>query len=139
MRKINIAILFANLLTGLASLMHAFVGDTELIWIEPAASEINWAEKQQIWTMVRCGWHWISFDLLFASISLGVVNFTNYFGHRKTFFQIMSFYFLGYAVVWICVILVSRSFPNHFLQLGQWLLLLVISGFIYYGASRENA
>jgi hypothetical protein len=34
--------------------------------------------------MARCGWHWVSFDLLFAAIGLGLVNFTNYFNDEKT-------------------------------------------------------
>jgi hypothetical protein len=99
MKKISIPILFANILTGLAFLAHTFGGDIEINSIQPVINTNNWAEKQQIWTMARCGWHWISFDLLFASIALALINFTNYFDNKKTILQLLSFYFFGYAIV----------------------------------------
>lgn len=139
MRKINISILIANILTGLAFFAHTFGGDIEINSIQPAISIDNWAEKQQIWTMARCGWHWISFDLLFASIALTLVNFTNIFDSKKTILQLLSFYFFGYAIVWLLIILISNSFPYNFLKLGQWILLLTISGLICYGAKKQNA
>lgn len=139
MRKINIQILFANILTGFAFLAHTFGGDLELNSIQPAINFDSWAEKQQIWTMARCGWHWISFDLLFASIALALINFTNYFDNKKTILQLLSFYFFGYAIVWLFVILISPSFPYNFLKLGQWILLLAISGLIHFGTKKQNA
>jgi hypothetical protein len=139
MRKINTPILLANILTGLAFLAHTFGGDIEINSIQPAININNWTEKQQIWTMARCGWHWISFDLLFASIALALINFTNYFDNKKTILQLLSFYFFGYAIVWLLVLLISNSFPYNFLKLGQWILLLTISGLIFYGTKKQNA
>lgn len=139
MRKISTPILLANILTALAFLAHTFGGDIEIISIQPTITTNNWAEKQQIWTMARCGWHWISFDLLFASIALALINFTNYFENKKTILQLLSFYFFGYAIVWLVVLLISNSFPGNFLKLGQWMLLLTISGLIYYGTKKQNA
>lgn len=139
MKKINISILLANILTGLAFLAHTIGGDIEINSIQPAMNINNWAEKQQIWTMARCGWHWISFDLLFASIALALVNFTNFFDNKKTILQLLSCYFFGYAIVWLLLILISNSFPDNFLKLGQWMLLLTISGLIYYGTKKQNA
>ena len=139
MKKINIPILLANILTGLAFLAHTIGGDIEINSIQPALNINNWVVKQQIWTMARCGWHWISFDLLFASIALTLINFTNYFEHKKTILQLLSLYFFGYAIVWFVVILISQSFPNNFINLGQWLLLLTIGGLIKYGTKKLNA
>lgn len=139
MRKINIPILLANILTALAFFAHTFGGDIEINSIQPALNTTNWVEKQQIWTMARCGWHWISFDLLFASVALALINFTNFFENKKTILQILSFYFLGYAFVWICVLLISTTFPYSFLKLGQWILLLTISALIYHGTNKRNA
>jgi hypothetical protein len=139
MRKISIPILFANILTGLAFLAYTFGEDIEINSIQPAININNWAEKQQIWTMARCGWHWISFDLLFASIALALINFTNYFDNKNTILQLLSFYFFGYATVWLLVLFISNSFPYNFLKLGQWILLLTISGLIYYGTKKQNA
>lgn len=133
MKKVNIPILLATILTILAFFAHTIGGDIEVQMIQPEPSTATGEGNQQIWTMVRCGWHWISFDLLFASVGLILVNFTNFFENKRTVLQILSFYFLGYAIVWILILLISQSFPGNLLKLGQWILLLTISGLIYYG------
>ena len=129
----NIPILTANILTFLAFVIHTFAGDRGLKVIEPAQETDTNFQKQSVWTMARCGWHWISFDLLFASIGLVLINFTNFFDNEITLLKILSVYFLGYAVVWAFTIAISKQFPKNYLQLGQWILLLVISGLIYWG------
>lgn len=127
----NIPILIANILTLLAFLAHTFMGDKELKLIEPGNDEKYL--KQEKWTMARCGWHWISFDLLFATIGLGLINFTNFLENEKLLLQIISVYFLGYGIVWLIGIAISKKFPNNYLKLGQWILLWLISGLIYWG------
>lgn len=136
MKKQNIPLLTATLLTVLAFFAHTFAGDMELQLIQPARESDSWAEKQQIWTMARCGWHWISFDLLFASVGLVLVSFTRFFEHPKMVLKILAFYFAGYALVWILVLIISPSFSFNFLKLGQWILLLAISALIYYGNKK---
>jgi hypothetical protein len=131
----SIALLVANILTLLAFALHTFVGDKELKVNEPSNETEENHQRREKWTMARCGWHWVSFDLLFASIGLGLINFSNYFDHEKTLLQILTIYFLGYAIVWAMTILISKQFPKNFLKLGQWMLLLVISGLIYFGTN----
>lgn len=127
------SILVANILTLLAFVIHTFMGDKELNLIKPDFDSDKDYLKTEKWTMARCGWHWVSFDLLLATIGLGLVNFTNYFDNEKTLLQILSIYFAGYTVVWALTIFISKQFPNNYLKLGQWFLLLVISILIYYG------
>ena len=129
----NIPILVANILTLLAFFAHTFVGDGELKIIQPALDETDWVNKQEKWTMARCGWHWISFDLLFASVGLTLINFTDFFDNEKMLLQILTFYFGGYALIWIITVFISKSFSRNYLKLGQWFLLLVISVLIYWG------
>ena len=129
----NIPILTANILTLLAFVIHTFVGDKELKVIAPAQGNDEDYQKREKWTMARCGWHWISFDLLFATIGLGLINFTDHFENEKTLLQILTIYFFGYAVVWAFIIEISKQFPNNYLKLGQWILLMLISGLIYLG------
>lgn len=129
----NIPILLANILTLLAFLIHTFMGDRELKIIQPSNDKDNWIKKQEKWTMARCGWHWISFDLLFATIGLALINFTDYFDNEKTLLQILTVYFLGYAVVWALTIAISKQFPKNYLKLGQWILLLLIATLIKFG------
>lgn len=129
----NIPLLIANILTLLAFFAHTFVGDGELKIIQPALDETDWVNKQEKWTMARCGWHWISFDLLFASVGLALINFTDFFDNEKMLLQILTFYFGGYALIWIITVFISKSFSRNYLKLGQWFLLLVISVLIYWG------
>ena len=131
----NISILIANILTLLAFVIHTFIGDKELKINEPKNETDENYQKREKWTMARCGWHWVSFDLLFATIGLGLINFTNHFDSERTLLQILTIYFLGYAVVWALTILISKQFPKNYFKLGQWILLLLISGLIYIGTN----
>lgn len=133
----NIALLIANILTLLAFVIHALIGDKELEVNEPLPKDIDeHFQKREKWTMARCGWHWVSFDLLFATVGLGLINFSNYFDDERTLLQILAVYFLGNAIVWTLTISISKPFPRNYLKLGQWFLLLVISGLIYFGLNR---
>lgn len=129
----NIPILIANILTLIAFAAHTFVGDKELKIIEPKDGKDEKYLKREKWTMARSGWHWISFDLLFASIGLGLINFTDYFENEQLLLQILAIYFLGYGIVWLIGIAISKQFPKNYLKLGQWILLWLISGLIYLG------
>lgn len=129
----NIPILIANILTVLAFFIHTFMGDRELKIIEPKNENDDKFLKREKWTMARSGWHWISFDLLFASIGLGLINFTDFFENEKILLQILSVYFLGYGIVWLFGIAISKKFPKNYIKLGQWILLWTISGLIYWG------
>ncbi|WP_310377978.1 hypothetical protein [Flavobacterium sp.] len=131
----NILILIANILTLLAFFIHTFIGDRELKIIQPVTGLNLGTEKQEKWTMARCGWHWISFDLLFATIGLTLINFTDYFDNEKTLLQILTIYFLGYSIAWALTIAISKQFSKNYLKLGQWILLLLISGLIYFGTN----
>ena len=129
----NIPILIANILTFLAFLVHTFVGDRELKLIEPRDQPDRKFQKREKWTMARSGWHWISLDLLFATIGLGIINFTDYLGSENLLLSILALYFLGYGFAWLTGIIISQSFPGNFIKLGQWILLWLISGLIYWG------
>lgn len=131
----NIPILIAIILTFLAFLAHTFLGDRELKIIEPKTGEEKEIVKREKWTMARSGWHWISFDLLAATIGLAMINFSNYLQNEKQLLQILALYLFGYGVVWLIGIGISKRFPKNYLKLGQWILLWTISGCIYWGES----
>ena len=84
--------------------------------------------------MTRCGWHWVSFDLLFISIGLTLINFTDFISEQRLILQIMSVYLLGNGVFWFVTILISRKFPKNFLKLGQWMLLLLLALLTHLGS-----
>lgn len=129
----NVLILIANILTLLAFFVHTFTGDRELKVIKPRFETDDNYQKTEKWTMARCGWHWVSIVLLFASVGLGLINLPNFFDSEKILLQILTIYVLCCAIAWILTIAVSRQFPKNYLKLGQWILLLIISGLLYLG------
>jgi hypothetical protein len=129
----NTPILLANILTLLAFFIHTFMGDNAVRKLEPTEVTDGNFKKREVWTMVRGAWHWISVDLLFATIGLALINFTNFFDNKTILLKILSVYFLGYAVVWIFIIAISKQFPKNYLKLIHWVLFLAISGLIYWG------
>lgn len=131
----NVSILLANVLTLLAFLVHTFVGDREVRSLEPESGSGKLLNLRATWTMVRNGWHWVSVDLLLATVALALINFTDYFSAELLVLEVLVLCFFSYGAVWILSILISKPFPNRFLKLGQWLLLWLIAGLIYLGIS----
>ncbi len=129
----NIPLLIANFLTLFAFIVHTFVGDKELRILEPTIKDEEHTKKREKWTMARCGWHWISFDLFATSLALCFVNFTNFFDNKTTILQILAFYYFSYAIFWLFTIAISKPFQNNYLKLGQWILLASIGFLIFLG------
>ncbi len=130
----SIPILVANVLTLLAFMLHAFIGDKEIRMFEPVTDKDDGYVKQEKWTMARSGWHWVSVDLLLASIGLALINFTEYLQHEAYLLKILSSYFLCYGLAWLIGIGISKKFPKNYLKLGQWILCFVLSGLLYWGS-----
>jgi len=130
--NMNTQILIANILSLLAFVIHTFVGDRELKLIIPAGSDEKF-QKREKWTQARCGWHMVSFDLLITSIGLAIINFTDLLKSEKQILQIIAIYYFGYGIVWVFSLLISKRFPNNFLKLGQWMLLILTGTLIIWG------
>ena len=125
-------VLADNILTALAFFIHTFVGDKELKVNQPDSLDDPDFIKQEKWTMARCGWHWVSVDLLLATVLLALVNFSNFLSDERLVLQLLSLYFLVYAVAWMFTIFISKPFPKNYLKLGQWLLLFVIALLLFF-------
>ncbi|KAL9643546.1 hypothetical protein ABK040_010159 [Willaertia magna] len=128
------SLLAANILTGVSFLVHTFVGDGDVREIEPQMDKDNkeaFNLKREKWTQTRCGWHWISTELLLATVGLYVLNCTNKFeGHENFLKKLMSTCFFSCSAAWLTTIAVSKPFPQRFLKLAQYGLLAVIGGLI---------
>lgn len=131
-RNMNTPIIIANILTFFTLIIHSFFGDKDIRVIEPTDKDVNHLEK---WIMARGAFHIVSMDFLLATVGLTLVNFTDVFQDEKLILTILSIYFLSYAIGFLMSIIISKQFPKNYLKLGQWILLLLISGFIYFGAS----
>ena len=130
LNEMNTAILIANGLVLLTFIMHTFGGDREYRSIEPEKDNVPNLEK---WTMGRGAFHIVSVDFLLASIGLTLINFTDYFTDKKLILNILALYFAAYGIAFFLTLVVSRKFPYSFIRLGQWLLMLLISGLLYSG------
>ncbi|HAN00052.1 MAG TPA: hypothetical protein DCQ26_15740 [Marinilabiliales bacterium] len=126
----NTPILIANVLTLLALIVHAIWGDKDLRVIEPSGDNHTKLEK---WVMARGAFHMVSMDFLLATIGLVLINFTGFFQDENLILTILTVYFLAYSISFLVSIFISRQFPKNYFKLGQWILLLVISGLIYFG------
>lgn len=128
----NLPLIFAGSLSLLAFFVHTFVGDKEIRMHQPENSDPDWLKKQESWTMARSCWHLYSIDLLFASLGIFFIYFTDYFNEEHVLLGILALYFFAYAVAWLIGIFISKKFPKNYLKLGQWALLFAISGLLYY-------
>lgn len=126
----NVTLIIANSLIFLAFFAHTFVGDKEAKLIEPNDNDEKKTEK---WTQLRCGWHWVSFDQLFISVGLALINFTDFFSNEILLVNILTIYFLGLSITWLIPIFISKKFSKNYFKLGQWMLLLLISGLLFFG------
>lgn len=132
----NFYLIIANILTTAAFFIHTFVGDREINLLKPTQrGNFNLLEK---WTVARCGWHWISMDLFFSSVLLGIINFSDWLPQEQFTLQVLAVYFFGYGLIWIWIIFLSQKFPKNYLKLGQWGLLFAISGLIYLGSKTTQ-
>lgn len=129
----NIPIFLAFIMGLCAFFIHTFTGEKGLNLIKPNPDNDSNHLKQEKWTKVRCGWHWISFDLLMATIGLGIICFTNFFENEIFLLHILAIYFLGYAIIWLLIIFISKPFPMNYFRLSHWIFLLLGSGLIFLG------
>lgn len=127
----NVPLLLAGILSLSAFFLHTFGGDYELRFQQPENKDPDWSKKYQIWTMARSCWHLYSVDLLFASVGIFFIYFTSFFDNEPQLLSILSVYFFAYSVAWFIGIAISKSFAKNYLKLGQWILLLLISGLLY--------
>lgn len=127
----TIPLLIANVVTLLALLVHIFLGDKDIRFIEPDGKN---PKKLENWIMARGAFHVVSVDMLMMTAGLTLINFTGFLDEqRNILLKIMSLYFLLYAVFFLVCIFISKPLPKKFLKLCQWALFLIIGGLIYFG------
>jgi hypothetical protein len=130
----NTPLIILTILAGISFFIHTFIGDRDLKIIEPADDPDDNYKMRKAWTVSRAGWHWISADLLFLTVGLYLINFTEYFKGQEVFLlNIMFFYFLTCAVFFLLSIIISKQFPKNYFRILQWFLLLIMAGLTYWG------
>jgi len=130
--SMNLPLIIANSLLVFAFFVHTIQGDLELRMFQPDRSDVNRLEK---WVQLRAGWHWVSIDLLLGGILLGICNFTDWLEIPQALILLkcLAGYYFLYGMIWFAVVLFSPHFPKRLIKLGQWFLLVLIAGLIYWG------
>ena len=129
----NTILIAANILTLLTFIIHTFGGDKELRDIQPDPDSENWKSKQVKWAMARGAFHIVSADFLLATVGLTLINFTEFFEDEILLLRILAVYFFAYGIAFLLILIISKKFKNIYIKLWQWLLMLIISGLIYFG------
>ncbi len=127
----NIPLLIAGTLSLIAFFAHAFVGDKEYKALKPVS---NCPDKiKETWVQVRCGWHWVSTDLLLAGILLFLLATTEVIKAKTEISFLLSVYFFLCGLVWLITVVFSRTSNKQIILLGQWIFCFLMSGLIYLG------
>ena len=116
----------------LAFLAHVFVGDKEIRYLKPGEEEPVHATT--FWIQARGGWHWVSVDLLLASLFLLSVAITAASNEWSKFLHLLSVYFFVCGASWLTTVLFSRNNNKQLLTVGQWIFCFIMSGLIYAGS-----
>ncbi len=135
----NLPILTANVLKLVIFAGHTFMGDKDLRVIEPENIDRDFNNKLEKWIHARAHLHIVSMGFLLATIGLTLINFTDWLPDEVLILKILSIYFLACSMGFLISVIISKEFPQKYLKLYQWILLLIISGLIYWGASFTNA
>ena len=122
----NLLAALAGGLTLLAFGAHAFVGANEFRYFAPTVSS---GPPRTKWLQALAGWHWVSVDLLAATVLFFVVAFTDLVPHEPTALLLLAGYFVLVGVTWLVTRVVSgRGVKRRYLVLGQWLFCFVVAG-----------
>lgn len=132
----NIPILLAGVLSLVAFLAHAFVGDKEYKALKPVETCPD--KNKEIWIQVRSGWHWVSLDLFLAGVLLLLLATTEIVETKTEILLILSIYFFLCGAVWLCTVAFSRTNNKQILVLGQWIFCFLMSGLIYFGSQGNT-
>lgn len=133
----NIPLLVSAVLSTATVFLHVFGGDKEARELQPAATAP--VKQKTVWTMLRGTFHWVTFDLLLATVLQWLLLVSDVIVHKHQALVGLALYFVCAAVFWVINLLVSPKFPRNWLLLGQWLLLLVIAGLLGWSAAGDNS
>lgn len=115
----------AGIITGGATIAHGVIGTKEFWHFKPPA---NSQPARQSWTQSLAGWHWVSWDLAFATIGFFVIGVTNLVENESQLLAIAALYFVGTGFGWLMTItFAGKPVKNRFLVLGQWVLCWIVA------------
>lgn len=131
----NIPVLIAGVLALAAFFAHALVGDKEYQALKPASDSPD--KNKETWIQVRSGWHWVSADLFLSGVLLILISVTDFILAKKEFLLALSIYFFICGIVWLGIVLSSRTINKQIMVLGQWIFCFLMSGLLIWGQTHN--
>jgi hypothetical protein len=126
---VNWLALIAGVLSMLAFLAHSIGGAMELRYVAPIDAS---PKAEEVRFQLINAWHWVSVDLLLATIAFLLVAATELPDERSVL-ALLSLYFALLGVVWLATTsFTSRLRPKVMLRLGQWLLCFALSALAWF-------
>lgn len=123
--------IIAGAFSLVALMAHAIVGDKEYTELRPADGGNT--RVNQIFIQTRCGWHWVSVDLLFFSILLFTIGASDLIQAKQEIAFLVSLYFFLCGAVWLVTVFVNRTNDQQMFKLGQWIFCFAMSALVYCG------
>lgn len=126
----NVPVVVAGVLTLLAFPVHTFVGGSEFRWLAPKDDS---PRAGTVRAQTIAGWHWVSVDLLLAGLLLLWIGLSRPLVEDMLLLG-LSGYFAVLGATWLGVAVWSaRGRPARVLELGQWILCLVLAALAWAG------
>jgi hypothetical protein len=125
----------AGLITAVAAIVHGFIGTKEFTQFKPTDGN---ASARQSWTQSLAGWHWVSCDLVFATVGFIVIGCTDWIDNESQLLRIAALYFMGTGFGWLMTVAaVGKPVKNRFVVLGQWLICWIVAVVTWFASSSS--
>lgn len=137
----NTQLFMVGCVTAFAFLAHLFVGTKESLSISPAKlthlpEQTALPTLEKNWLQTMCAFQMISVDLLTVSILLFVMALTDIIPFERPIILALSAVYLLWGFAWMLQLVLLKANGKIYLSLGQWILWLLCSGLLYWGAYR---
>jgi hypothetical protein len=135
----NSQLFIVGCVTAFAFLAHLFIGTKESMSISPAKlahapEQTASATLQKNWLQTMCAFQMISVDLLVLSILIFVMALTDIIPSEQPIILALSAFYLLWGFAWLLQLALLKAKAEIYLKLGQWIMWLLCSGLLYWGA-----
>ena len=122
----SVPFLIAALLATVAFLGHGLGGELRKLK-DLQGTSLPDTDKLEL----RAAWHVVTLTLLWSSITLFVVAFSDFIEHPDTVGEFIALLFFGYSLIWAWIVATTRV--TMLLRLPQWIVALGVAGFSWWG------
>jgi len=130
----NMPVLIVAIVSLLAVVAHVFGGTRETASLSPDKENIKLVRS---WKQSMCAFQMLAIDLLLVSVLLFFISLTDIIQFEYEITLFLSFLFFLWGVVWLIQLYWLKSNSKTYIVLPQWILWLVCSALLYWGANSS--